>query len=180
MKTITTALETARLVVQSSTKGFLWYITFWAFLPSEQSLTIWVKLTKGRHNYLTLSRHHLYWNEPVVRNNIAGIVKLTTVFSWPSTGAGKVSETCIFVGLKKYTWDEGLFPIFHLTSLSVHYQWYGCAIQSRATILKKLRPLESRIYFSNSIPRSRMSIHGITPALVFRTRDVKSVFLLAN
>ena len=85
---------------QSSTKGFLWYITFWAFLPSEQSLTVWVKLTKGHHNYLKLSRHHLYWNEPVVKYNTAGIVKPTTVFSWPNNGAGKVSETCTFIGLK--------------------------------------------------------------------------------
>ena len=95
---------------QSSTKGFLWYMTFWAFLPSEQSLTVWVKLTKGHRNYLTLLRHHLYWNEPVVRNNIAGIVKRTTVFSWINTGVRRVSETCIFIGLKTHTFRCGFIP----------------------------------------------------------------------
>ena len=144
---------------QSSTKGFLWYITFWAFLPSEQSLTAWVKLTKGHHNYLTLSRHHLYWNEPVGRYNTAGIVKPTTVFSWLNNGAEKVSETCTFIGLKN-TPEMWVYSHYFMLQHGAFITNDGCATRSKATIPKDSRPFKSGIYFSNSIPRwAFMELH---------------------
>ena len=56
--------------------------------------------------------------------------------------------------------EMGLLLI-HVTTLSFHCYDEDHARQSKATILKSLRPFETRIYFQISILRSKMRIHGI-------------------
>lgn len=56
--------------------------------------------------------------------------------------------------------EMGLLLI-HVTTLSFHCYDEDYARQSKATILKSLRPFETRIYFQISILRSKMRIHGI-------------------